>query len=106
MGFADLFQRTDINKGMEQYRSETDGILLDVRTREEYAEGHIESSINIPLQAIGNVTQHIQNKSVPIYTYCLSGARSRQASASLKAMGYTKVINIGGIHGYRGEIVR
>lgn len=106
MGFADLFQRTDINKGMEQYRSETDAILLDVRTKEEYAEGHIDGSINIPLQMIGNVTERIEDQSAPIYTYCLSGARSRQAAASLKAMGYTKVVNIGGIHRYRGEIVR
>lgn len=106
MSFLDIFKSTDINEGVEQYRKETDAVLLDVRTKEEYAEGHIEDSINIPLQVIENVKQRVKNTSVPIYTYCLSGARSRQAATALEKMGYVKVINIGGISGYRGKIVR
>lgn len=106
MSFMDLFRRTDINEGVEQYKKEASAVLLDVRTKEEYKEGHIEGSINVPLQTIGNAKQHIKDISTPIYTYCLSGARSRQAAAALESMGYKKVINIGGIGGYRGKIVR
>ena len=78
----------------------------ELLTAEEYKAGHIEGSINVPLQNIGSIKQLIENLSAPIYTYCLSGARSRQAAAALEAMGYKKVINIGGIGGYRGKIVR
>lgn len=106
MSFFDLFKRADINEGIERYRQETDAVLLDVRTEEEYGEGHIEGSINIPLPVIKNAKQHIKNMSVSIYTYCLSGARSSQAAAVLETMGYTKVTDIGGISGYRGKIVR
>lgn len=106
MSFFDLFRRTDINDGVEQYKNTEGAVLLDVRTPEEYREGHIEGSINIPLQTIGTVKQQIKNTATPIYTYCLSGSRSQQAVSMMKGMGYTKVINIGGINGYRGKIVR
>ena len=49
MSFMDLFRRTDINEGVEQYKKEAGAVLLDVRTKEEYKEGHIEGSINVPL---------------------------------------------------------
>lgn len=106
MSFLDLFKKADINEGLERYRQETDAVLLDVRTEEEYAEGHIEGSMNIPLPVIRTAKKKIKNMSVPIYIYCLSGARSRQAAEALKTMGYTKVMDIGGISGYRGKIVR
>ena len=81
-------------------------MLLDVRTAEEYKAGHIEGSINVPLQNIGSIKQLIENLSAPIYTYCLSGERSRQAVSALRAMGYTNVSNAGGINGYRGRLAR
>ena len=80
--------------------------MLDVRTAEEYKAGHIEGSINVPLQNIGSIKQLIENLSAPIYTYCLSGARSRQAVSAFRAMGYTNVSNVGGINGYRGRLAR
>ena len=52
------------------------------------------------------IKQLIENLSAPIYTYCLSGARSRQAVSALRAMGYTNVSNAGGINGYRGRLAR
>ena len=106
MGLRDLLRRTDINQAAELCREDETAVMLDVRTAEEYKAGHIEGSINVPLQNIGSIKQLIENLSAPIYTYCLSGARSRQAAAALEAMGYKKVINIGGIGGYRGKIVR
>ena len=48
----------------------------------------------------------IDNKATPIFVHCLSGARSRQAAAILKQMGYTNVKNIGGISAYAGKVER
>ena len=81
-------------------------VLLDVRTPDEYRQGHIPGSKNVPLQSISKVADMIDNKSTPIFVHCLSGARSRQAAAILKQMGYTNVKNIGGISAYAGKVER
>ena len=106
MGFLDFFKTKDINKGVEEYKSTNDAILLDVRTPEEYFDGHIENSVNIPLQEIDKIVKIIQNKEVPLFVHCRSGARSSQAVGILKRMGYANVNDIGGILGYRGAIVK
>jgi len=54
MGFFDLFRGPDINQGLKEFQSATDAVLLDVRTPQEYSEGHLPESKNIPLQTIGN----------------------------------------------------
>ena len=106
MGFFDFLKGPDINQGVKEY-SVTDGaVLLDVRTPDEYRQGHIPGSKNIPLQSINKVTGVIDNKAIPIFVHCLSGARSRQASAILQQMGYTNVKDIGGISAYAGKVER
>ena len=62
-------------------------VLLDVRTPDEYRQGHIPGSKNVPLQSISKVAGIIDNKSTPIFVHCLSGARSRQAAAVFAANG-------------------
>lgn len=106
MGFFDFLKGSDINQGVKEY-SVTDGaVLLDVRTPDEYRQGHIPGSKNVPLQSIDKVTVMINNKATPIFVHCLSGARSRQATAILLQMGYTNVKNIGGISAYAGKVER
>ena len=106
MGFYDLLKGPDINQGVKEY-SVTDGaVLLDVRTPDEYRQGHIPGSKNVPLQSIDKVTVMINNKATPIFVHCLSGARSRQAAVILKQLGYTNVKNIGGISAYAGKVKR
>ena len=106
MGFFDFLKGPDINQGVKEY-SVTDGaVLLDVRTPDEYRQGHISGSKNIPLQSINKVAGVIDNKATPIFVHCLSGARSRQAAAILQQMGYTNVKNIGGISAYAGKVER
>lgn len=106
MSFMDFLKRPDINKGVEEWRNTTNAVLLDVRTVDEYRQGHIDGSLNIPLQNIHVVKNNIPDLDKPIYVHCLSGARSAQATSVLKSMGYTNVTDIGGINFYRGKVVK
>ena len=106
MGFFDFLKGADINQGVKEYSTTDGAILLDVRTPDEYRQGHIPGSKNVPLQSIDQVTVMINNKATPIFVHCLSGARSRQAAAILQQMGYTNVKNIGGFSAYAGKVER
>ena len=106
MGFFDFFKQPDINQGMKDYQKKPDAVLLDVRTPQEYREGHIPGSKNVPLQTIDKVTSVAENKDTALYVYCHSGARSRQAANYLQQMGYTNVTDIGGIAAYSGKVER
>lgn len=80
-------------------------ILLDVRTQEEYVEGHIPNSQLLPLQELKEkVEATIPNKKEEIVVYCRSGVRSRQAAQILIDLGYENVYNLGGIIEWTGEI--
>ena len=105
MGLFDFFKQTDINQGVEEFRATFGAALVDVRERDEYAEGHIEDAINLPLSEIGTAGAVLKEKEQPLFLYCLGGARSGQAASALKRQGYTNVKNIGGISAYRGRIV-
>lgn len=106
MGFFDFLKGPDIGEGVREYNATPGAVLLDVRTPEEYREGHIPGSKNVPLQSIDKVAGMIDNKSTPIFVHCLSGARSRQAAAVLQQLGYTNVKNIGGLSAYAGKVER
>ena len=106
MSFMNLFKRPDINKGVEDWSTDKDAVLLDVRTVDEYRQGHIDGSLNIPLQNIHAVKNNIPDLDKPIYVHCLSVARSAQATSVLKSMGYTNVTDIGGINSYSGKVVK
>jgi len=104
MSIFDFFKQPDINKGLKEYAEKENAVLLDVRTPQEYREGHIPGSKNVPLQTIDKVTSIVENKDTALYVYCHSGARSRQATAMLQHIGYTNVQNIGGIAAYQGKV--
>ena len=106
MGLFDFLKHTDINQGVAQFQQTFNAMLVDVRTPEEYREGHIPGSINVPLQQIEDIELEVAEKNTPLYVYCRSGARSRQATALLKEMGYEDVHNIGGILDYQGKVAR
>ena len=89
---------------MQEYKNAVGAVLLDVRTPQEYREGHIPGSQNVPLQQLDKVEEVTENKDAVLYVYCRSGARSRQAVSLLQAMGYTNVHNIGGIAAYSGKV--
>ena len=104
MSFFDFFRQPDINRCVTDFRNTPGAILLDVRTPQEYREGHIPGSQNVPLQTIDKVRTVAENKDTPLFVYCHSGGRSRQAVQRLGQMGYRNVTNIGGIAAYRGKV--
>ena len=94
-----------MEEGLELMKEDSGYILLDVRRTDEFEEGHIPGAINIPNESIG--TEEIAQlpyKNQTIYVYCRSGNRSKQASQKLVDLGYTNVIEFGGIIDYSGEI--
>ena len=106
MRLLHLFRNiADMNTGVAECKTNDGAVLLDVRTEEEYRDGHIEGSVNIPLDRISSVENIVKDKSTPLYVHCLSGGRSGQAVSYLKQIGYTNVKNIGGISSYRGKVV-
>lgn len=94
----------DINDGVKEFEASPGAVLLDVRNPGEYADGHIPGSINLPLMQLPKADELIDSLDTPIFTYCLSGGRSRKAEAFLLEQGYTNVRNIGGINAYTGEL--
>ena len=78
--------------------SEEGYIILDVRTPEEFAEGHIEGAILLPDYEIGEKAESLlTDKDQLILVYCRSGRRSKNAASSLAALGYTNIKEFGGI---------
>ncbi len=99
-------KQPDINRGIQEFMNMEGAVLLDVRTPQEYQEGHIPGSKNVPLQSIDKISTVADNKNIPLFVYCYSGGRSRQATAMLQHMGYANVTNIGGITAYSGKVER
>ena len=104
MGLFDFLKPPDISQGVREFQSTPGAVLLDVRTPEEYRGGHVPGSKNVPLTAIGDIASVIGGKDTPLFVYCYSGARSRQAAGALRRMGYSNVKNIGGIAAWKGKV--
>ena len=104
MGLLDFLKGPDINQGVKECGQTRGAILLDVRTPQEYQGGHIPGSKNVPLQTLGGGDPVSAAKDAPLFVYCYSGGRSRQAAGLLARMGYVNVKNIGGIAAYTGRM--
>ena len=100
------YRRITMQQAAEMMEKEESYIILDVRTHEEFAAGHIPGAIVIPNETIG--TEEIAllpDKDQLIMVYCRSGNRSRQAADKLVKLGYTNIVEFGGIMDWPGEIV-
>lgn len=99
------YKSISMDQAIEQMKQEEDYIILDVRTMEEYHQGHIPNAICLPLDEIEQKTKEVvPNKNICIFVYCRSGNRSQKASKKLSEMGYVRIYEIGGIHDWKGEI--
>lgn len=90
----------------EYMDKEENHIILDVRTQEEYDAGYIPGAILIPdFEIADRAEKELPDKDQLILVYCRSGNRSKKASAKLVEMGYTNVVEFGGINDWPYEVV-
>ena len=100
------YKQISMDEAVTMMEEETDYIILDVRTPEEFAEKHIPNAINVPNETIGeNEIPELPRKDQMILVYCRSGNRSKQASEKLVKLGYTNIYEFGGINDWTGETV-
>ena len=100
------YRQISMDEAVSMMEEATDYLILDVRTPEEFREKHIPGAINVPNEAIGaEDIPELPDKSQLIFVYCRSGNRSKQASQKLVAMGYTNIVEFGGINDWMGQTV-
>lgn len=100
------YSQISMEEAVTKMEEEENYIILDVRTAEEYEEKHIPDAINIPNESIGTEElPELPDKNQLILVYCRSGNRSKQASQKLADLGYTNVVEFGGIIDWTGETV-
>ena len=100
------YRQISMDEAIAMMEEENDYIILDVRTPEEFAEKHIPDAINIPNETIGTEEiPELPDKEQLILVYCRSGNRSKQASEKLVRLGYTNIVEFGGINDWPGETV-
>ena len=103
---ANTYRRITMQEAVEMMEKEENYMILDVRTHEEFAAGHIPGAIVVPNETIGTEEiAQLPDKEQLIMVYCRSGNRSKQASDKLVKLGYTHIAEFGGIIDWPGEIV-
>ena len=105
-GDKKTYRQVSPEEAAAMMEEETDYIILDVRTQEEYETAHIPGAICIPNETIGtDDIPELPDKDQLILVYCRSGNRSKQASEKLAKQGYTNIVEFGGINSWTGETV-
>ncbi len=98
------YQQVDAETAKELIDTEDDYVILDVRTQAEYDESHIPGAILIPHDTVTTAAEDaLPDKGQLILVYCRSGNRSKQASQTLVDLGYTNVVEFGGINSWPYE---
>ena len=102
MGLSGIFRKKEsgIDRGVAEFRITENAVLLDVRTDAEFASRHIPMARHLPLSRIRSVQELIPDRGTPVFVYCRSGVRSREAVRRMRRMGYVRVRSIGGILRY------
>lgn len=99
------FRQVSATEAQELMDTEEGYVIVDVRTPEEFDSGHIPGAVNVPNEEIGSEDpEALPDKDQLILVYCRSGNRSVQAAKKLAALGYTNVVEFGGINSWPGEI--
>ncbi|MGM9597040.1 MAG: rhodanese-like domain-containing protein [Eubacteriales bacterium] len=100
------YRQISMDEAVAMMAGESGYIILDVRTPEEFAEKHIPNAINVPNETIGtDEISQLPDKDQLIMVYCRSGRRSKEAAEKLVKLGYTNIVEFGGIIDWKGETV-
>ena len=103
---TNTYRQITMDEAVNMMAQETGYIILDVRRPDEYAAGHIPNAINVPNESIGtDEIPELPDKNQLIMVYCRSGRRSKEASEKLVKLGYTNIVEFGGILDWKGETV-
>ena len=98
------YRQIGMDEAVTMMEEEINYVLLDVRTPEEFSDKHIPDAINIPNETIGTEEiPELPDKAQLILVYCRSGNRSKQASDKLVRLGYTNIVEFGGINDWPGD---
>ena len=99
------YTQITMDEAKEIFAAAGDYIILDVRHADEFAEGHIPGAINIANEdIISDPPAELSDRDQVIYVYCRSGRRSAEAASKLAAMGYTNIVDCGGILDWTGTV--
>ncbi len=99
------YRQIGMDEAVIMMAEEENHIILDVRRADEFAAGHIPGAINVANESIGTTEiPELPDKDQLILVYCRSGNRSKQASRKLADLGYTNIVEFGGINDWPGEI--
>lgn len=99
------YRRISMEEAVQMMENESGYVILDVRRPDEYAAGHIPGAINVANETIGTAEiPELPDKDQLILVYCRSGRRSKEAAEKLVKLGYTNVVEFGGILDWKGEI--
>ena len=99
------YRQITMDEAVAIMESESGYIILDVRRPDEFAAGHIPNAINVPNETIGMAEiPELPDKNQLIMVYCRSGRRSKEAAEKLVKLGYTNIVEFGGILDWKGEI--
>ena len=102
---TNTYRSITMDEAVTMMAQETGYIILDVRRPDEFAAGHIPNAINVPNESIGtDEIPELPDKNQLILVYCRSGRRSKEASEKLVKLGYTNIVEFGGILDWKGEI--
>ena len=100
------YRQVTTEEAVNIMQTEENYVILDVRTAQEFASGHIPGAVLLPNETIGTEDNHLlPDKDQLILVYCRSGNRSKQAAEKLAQLGYTNIVEFGGINSWTGEIV-
>ena len=103
---TNTYRSITMDEAVDMMAKETGYIILDVRRPDEFAAGHIPNAINVPNETIGTAEiPELPNKDQLIMVYCRSGRRSKEAAEKLVKLGYTNIVEFGGILDWKGETV-
>ena len=99
------YRQISMEEAVAMMAQEPDYIILDVRRGDEFASGHIPGAINVANESIGTAEiPELPDKDQLILVYCRSGNRSKQAAKKLVDLGYTNIVEFGGILDWPGDI--
>lgn len=102
---SNSYQQVDTEAAKELMDTEDDYVILDARTQTEYDEGHIPGAILIPHDTVATAAENaLPGKDQLILVYRRSGNRSKEASQALVDLGYTNVVEFGGINSWPYEV--